>query len=57
MGEQWGRYLEIEGARLRAIRQQCLNDPQQCLMAVLEVWLAYPTPHPPGRLLPRLHNF
>ncbi len=41
-----GRYLEIEGARLRAIRQQYQNDPQQCLMAMLEDWLDRPNPPP-----------
>ncbi len=41
-----GRYLEIEGARLEAIRQKCLNDPQECLMAMLDVWLSRPNPPP-----------
>ncbi len=41
-----GWYLEIEGAKLRAIQQQCLNDPQKCLMAMLDVWLARPNPPP-----------
>ncbi len=41
-----GWCLEIEGAKLRAIQQQCLNDPQKCLMTMLDVWLARPNPPP-----------
>ncbi len=41
-----GRYLEIEGARLVAVQQQYLNNPQQCLMAMLDFWLARPNPPP-----------
>ncbi len=41
-----GRYLEIEGATLMAIQQKWLNDPQLCLMAMLDVWLPRPNPPP-----------
>ncbi len=41
-----GTYLEIAGTTLMAIQTQCLNRPQQCLMAMLDVWLARPDPPP-----------
>ncbi len=52
-----GRFLEIEVARLEAIRLKCLNDPQQCLGAMLDVWLARLNPPPTWEALAEAVEF
>lgn len=44
--DEIGTFLEIRASQLASIRQENLNNPQKCLLAMLNKWLDRQSPPP-----------